>query len=90
MPASPPPQQTPAFYAPQQVGPGGGREFPSYPAGFADARVVAAAVPVIAVLRDDAETGEQGGLIVLATSREQAAALAGAAGARLSVTIVGE
>jgi hypothetical protein len=51
--------------------------------------VVAAAVPVIAVLRDDAETGDQGGLVVLATSREQAAVLAGAAGARLSVTIVG-
>ncbi|SEG92121.1 hypothetical protein SAMN04489712_13231 [Thermomonospora echinospora] len=52
--------------------------------------MVAAAVPVIAVLRDDSETGGQGGLVVLATSREQAAALAGAAGTRLSVTIVGD
>jgi SAF domain len=72
------------------VGPVGDRTLPSPTAGFPDARVVAAAVPVIAVLRDDAETGDQGGLIVLATSREQAAALAGAAGTRLSVTIVGE
>lgn len=51
------------------------------------ARPVASAVPVVAVPREPAGSGEQGGLVVLATSREQAVALAGAAGTRLSVTI---
>lgn len=58
------------------------------PVGFPPARLVAAALPVLAVLRDDARTGEEGGLVVVAATREQAAVLAGASGARLSVTIV--
>ncbi|REE96233.1 hypothetical protein [Thermomonospora umbrina] len=51
---------------------------------------MAAAVPVIAVIREDPETGEEGGLIVLATTRKQAAMLAGVTGRRLSVTIVAD
>jgi Flp pilus assembly protein CpaB len=53
------------------------------PAGRA--RTVVSSVPVIAVPRERA--ADQGALVVLATSREQSAALAGA-GPRLSVTIV--
>lgn len=52
--------------------------------------VVVSGVPVIAVPREPAGSGEQGGLVVLGTGRTQAAALAGAAGARLSITIVGD
>jgi Flp pilus assembly protein CpaB len=54
------------------------------------ARTVAQGIPVLAVPRSTSgEAGDQGALIVLATSRDQAAALAGA-GARLSVTINGD
>jgi Flp pilus assembly protein CpaB len=54
------------------------------------ARVVAQSVPVLAVPRGTfGAAGDQGALIVLATSRDQAAALAGA-GTRLSVTINGD
>ncbi|MCW2900484.1 MAG: hypothetical protein JWO67_2749 [Streptosporangiaceae bacterium] len=49
------------------------------------ARLIVSAVPVIAVPRGS--PGDQGALVVLATSREQSMALAGA-GTRLSVTIV--
>lgn len=52
------------------------------------ARTVVTAVPVIAVLREDSVTGEPGGLIMLATTREQSAALTAAAGTRLAVTLV--
>jgi Flp pilus assembly protein CpaB len=53
------------------------------------ARAVAQGVPVLAVPGGaSGAVGDQGALIVLATSRDQSAALAGA-GARLSVTING-
>jgi Flp pilus assembly protein CpaB len=55
------------------------------PVQAARARLVASAVPVIAVPRGS--QGDQGALVVLATGREQSMALAGAA-TRLSVTIV--
>jgi Flp pilus assembly protein CpaB len=52
------------------------------------ARTVAQSVPVLALPHVPAEaTGDQGALIVLATSRDQAAALAGA-GVLLSIAIV--
>lgn len=52
------------------------------------ARVLVSAVPVIAVPSEPAGAGEQGGLVVLSTDRAQAAALAAAAGTRLSITLV--
>jgi Flp pilus assembly protein CpaB len=52
------------------------------------ARLIVSAVHVIAVPRESAETRAAGGLIVLATNRLQAAALVGATGTRLHLTIV--
>ncbi|MFA1548645.1 SAF domain-containing protein [Actinomadura chokoriensis] len=56
--------------------------------GWAGARVVVSEVPVVAVPPPDENSGQQGALIVLATDRAQALALA-AAGPLLSLTITG-
>lgn len=53
-----------------------------------DARVVASDLPVVAIPPRPEDTGQDGALIVLATDRPQALALA-AAGPRLSLTITG-
>lgn len=59
------------------------------PAPPSRARVVASAIPVIALPRDHSSP-EQGALIVLAAGKDQAQTLAAAAGsARLSLTITG-
>lgn len=56
--------------------------------GWGDARVVVSGVPVVAVPPADEGSGQQGALVVLATDRTQALALA-AAGPLLSLTITG-
>ncbi|WP_372490829.1 SAF domain-containing protein [Actinomadura terrae] len=58
------------------------------PSGWGDARLVVSDVPVVAVPPPDKEGGQEGALIVVATDRTQAAALAGAGGP-LSITITG-
>ncbi|MBA9003481.1 SAF domain-containing protein [Thermomonospora cellulosilytica] len=75
---------------PEPPDPSAGTSRPPVPPsnGAARARVVATAVPVIAVLREDPGTGEPGGLIMLATTREQSAALTAASGTRLAVALV--
>jgi len=55
---------------------------------WADARVVVTGVPVVAVPPAEQDDGRQGALVVLATDRPQALALA-AAGPLLSLTITG-
>ena len=56
--------------------------------GWGGARVVVSGVPVVAVPRPDEDGGQEGALVVLATDRAQAVALAGA-GAPLALTITG-
>ncbi|WP_329519477.1 SAF domain-containing protein [Spirillospora sp. NBC_01491] len=56
--------------------------------GRGSARLVVASVPVVAVPRQAAGSADEGALVVLATDRAQAAALAGA-GPGLSFTITG-
>ncbi|WP_242891451.1 SAF domain-containing protein [Actinomadura litoris] len=61
---------------------------PDDPGGWRGARLVVSEVPVLAVPPSDKEGGQDGALIVVATNRTQAAALAGAGGP-LSITITG-
>ncbi|WP_396451846.1 SAF domain-containing protein [Actinomadura sp.] len=58
------------------------------PTAQPEARVVVSGVPVVAVPRAEGDSGQEGALIVLATDRAQALALAAAA-PPLSVTITG-
>ncbi|TNY37300.1 SAF domain-containing protein [Thermomonospora catenispora] len=81
--AHPHPEPAPSAPSPAPSGP----PVP-LPRNTGDARVVVSAVPVVAVLREDSTTGEPGGLIMLATTREQAAALTAASGSRLAVALV--
>jgi hypothetical protein len=55
---------------------------------WGEAHVIVSGVPVVTVPRRHEEGGQEGALVVLATDRAQATALAGAA-APLSVTITG-
>jgi Flp pilus assembly protein CpaB len=55
---------------------------------WAEARVIVSGVPVVTVPRRGDEAGREGALVVLATDRVQAQALAGA-GPALSITITG-
>ncbi|MBT2212903.1 hypothetical protein KLI87_32860 [Actinomadura sp. NEAU-AAG7] len=61
---------------------------PDDPGGWGGARLVVSEVPVLAVPPPDKEGGQDGALIVVATNRTQAAALAGA-GAPLAISITG-
>lgn len=56
--------------------------------GWNDARIVVSGIPVVAIPPRPEDTGQDGALIVLATDRPQALALA-AAGPHLSLTITG-
>lgn len=69
---------------------GSGGDRPADPPPTADATVVAADVAVLSVPPPRTATGDQGGLVVVAATADQATALArSAAGGRLSITVRG-
>ncbi|MDL4815496.1 RcpC/CpaB family pilus assembly protein [Actinomadura opuntiae] len=68
--------------------PSAGSDLPREGDRWAEARVVVSGVPVVTVPRPHDESGQEGALVVLATDRAQAQALAGA-GTALSITITG-
>ncbi|WP_344268786.1 RcpC/CpaB family pilus assembly protein, partial [Actinomadura napierensis] len=68
--------------------PSAGPDMPREDDRWGEARVVVSGVPVVTVPRQHDESGQEGALVVLATDRAQAQALAGA-GSALSITITG-